>query len=87
MRIFQLNTIRGHFAKCCIKQSGIALECWQGEKNTLFLMLGYFILTFSSVKSFCLPFAKQQLLYRCQSGFEFSRWGLKMSTVIPEKWL
>lgn len=87
MGIFHLNTITGHFAKCCINQSGITLESWQGEKNTLFLMSGYFILTFSLVKSLCLPFAKQKLLYRCQSGFEFSRWGLKMSIVIPEKWL
>lgn len=87
MNIFHLNTITGHFAKCYIKQSGIALERWQGEKNTLFLMPRYFIFTFSLVKSFCLPFAKQRLLNHCQSGFEFSRWGLKMSTVIPEKWL
>lgn len=87
MTIFHPYTITGHFAKCYIKQSGITLESWQGEKNTLFLMSGYFILTFSLVKSFCLPFAKQNLLYPCQSGFEFSRWGLKMSTAIPEKWL
>lgn len=61
------------------------LGIWQGEKNTLFLMSAYFILTFSLVKSFCLLLAKKGSLYRCQSGFEFSQWGLKMRRVIPEK--
>ena len=69
----------------CIKQSGITLESWQGEKYTQILMSGYFILTFSLVKSFCLPFAKQWLLYRYQSGSEFSHWGLKTRRVILQR--
>lgn len=85
-RIFHLNTITEHFAKCCEKQSGITLETWLGEKQTWFLMSGYFILTFSLLKSFSCPLPSR-VLYRCQSGLEFFWWGLKMSTVIPEKWL
>jgi len=55
MRIFHLNTITGHFAKCCIKQSGTTLQSWQGEKQTEFLMSQYFIWSFSLVKSFSSP--------------------------------
>lgn len=83
-RIFHLNTITEHFAKCCEKQSGITLETWLGEKQTWFLMSGYFILTFSLLKSFSCPLPSR-VLYRCQSGLELFWWGLKMNTVIPEK--
>ena len=74
----------GHFAKCCIKQSEIPPESWQGQKYFVF-NAWIFYFDISLVKSFCLPFAKRRLLYRCQSGFQFSQRGLKMSTVIPWK--
>lgn len=48
-------------------------------------MAGCLIWALLLAKSFYLPFAKQILLFRSQPGLRSSRWGLKMSTVIPEK--
>ncbi len=60
-----------------ILQSGILNirnHSWKLARREKYFVLPsrYFILTSSLVKSFCVPFAKQRLLYRCQSGFEFS---------------
>lgn len=77
-------------AFCKVLFKAIRNRSWKlarREKYFVFNVRIFYLEFFSLVKSFCLPFAKQRLLHRCQSGFEFSRCGLKMSTVNPEKWL
>lgn len=48
-------------------------------------MSEYFIVAFSLVKSFSLPFAKEILLCLRQWCFESSQWGPNMRRPIPEK--
>lgn len=74
---------------CKVLYKAIRNHSWKLARRKKYFVFNVWIFYFdiSLVESFCLPFAKQRLLYHCQSGFEFSRWGLKMSTVILEKWL
>lgn len=78
-----------YWAFCNVLWKAIRNYSWKlaRRETNLVFNVWVFYCDFFIAKKLFLPFAKQRLLYRCQSGLEFFWWGLKMSTVIPEKWL